>query len=176
MAIKFNTCTRMRDLRELVNYAADKYGDRTAYKEIDDNREIIEYSFNQLKSDTEALGVKLAAEGMQGKHIALIGPSSYSYVVSYLATVNWVGVIVPIDRELTNDDIVNLLQKSDAEGILFADSYASAIPYFLEHCPRISLAVNISSKSENLPYSFLQELIDSGQKAYQPRPHRMSEH
>ena len=164
MAIKFNTCTRMRDLRELVNYAADKYGDRTAYKEIDDNREIIEYSFNQLKSDTEALGVKLAAEGMQGKHIALIGPSSYSYVVSYLATVNWVGVIVPIDRELTNDDIVNLLQKSDAEGILFADSYASAIPYFLEHCPRISLAVNISSKSENLPYSFLQELIDSGQK------------
>ena len=164
MAIKFNNCVHLRDLRELVSFSAEKYSDRAAFKEIDANRELIEYSFNQLKADTEALGVKLADLGMQGKHIALLGPSSYSYVVCYLATANWVGVIVPIDRELTNDDIVNLLQKSDAEGIFFSDLYASAIPYFQKHCPQIKLAVNITAKSENLSYPLLQELIDSGQQ------------
>ena len=84
----------MHDIRELVNRSARLFGDNIAYKEFDSSRNIIEHTFNQLKADTEALGVKLDAEGFRGKHIALLGPSCYNYVVSYLATINWVGVIV----------------------------------------------------------------------------------
>lgn len=162
MAIKFNNCVRCRDLRELVGMSASKYGGNTSYKEIDDNHVITEYSFSGLKSDTEALASYLTAHGMKGRHIAVIGQSTYSYVVTYLATVNWVGVIVPIDRELTEEDMIRLLHKSDAEGIFFSAALLPVISYILEQCPKISLAVNISPPSEDCLYPFLEDLLRSG--------------
>jgi len=163
MDIKFNKCVHLRDLRELVSYAAGKYGDKPAFREIDADHKVLEYSFNRLKTDTEALGAKLVADNMAGRHFALIGESSYSYVVSYLATVNWVGVIVPIDRELTVDDIIGLLHKSDVEAIFFSNTYVSLIPDILAECPDISYAVNINSSSVTLKYHTLSSLIEDGQ-------------
>lgn len=163
MAIKYNKCEKLRDLRELVNYSAEKYGTKPGFKEIDNNHNITEFTFNQLKSDTEALAAKLIAEGMAGKNIALIGGNSYNYVVCYLATVNWVGVIVPIDKEMTTEDIIKLLNKSDAEGLFFSDSLSTTVPYILEQCPTISFTANISSSATSNLYPTLRSLIESGQ-------------
>jgi long-chain acyl-CoA synthetase len=164
VAIKFNNVVRHRDLRELVDYAADKYGDKAAYREFNADRQIIEHTFNQLKADTEALGAKLTADGHRGKHFALIGHSTYNYVVSYLATVNWVGVIVPIDRELTSDDIIKLLHKCDAEAIFFADPLCSDMPYILEQCPAITLAINITPSAPSPVYKSLPDLVMAGRE------------
>lgn len=162
MDLKFNKCVHLRDLRELVSYSAAKYGDKPAFRELGAEHKVKEYSFNQLKSDTEALGAKLLADNMAGRHFALIGESSYSYVVTYLSIVNWVGVIVPIDKELTADDIIGLLHKSDAEGIFFSDTFVHMIPDILAGCPDISCAVNISSSGEDRNYPSLQNLILAG--------------
>lgn len=163
MDIKFNKCEHLRDLRELVNYSAGKYGEKPAFRELGTDHEVLEYSFNQLKTDTEALGAKLTADNMAGRHFALIGESSYSYVVSYLAMVNWVGVIVPIDRELTVDDMINLLHKSDVEGIFFSNTFASVIPDILAGCPNICYSVNITSSGASLKHHCLHDLIEAGQ-------------
>ena len=164
MAYKFNKCVKYRDLRELVNSSAKKFADKPAFKEINSNREVTEYTFNQLKSDSEALAAKLIAEDMQGKHIALIGGNSYNYVVCYMATVNWVGVIVPIDKEMTSEDIITLLNKSDAQGIFFSDSVSSIIPYILEQCPHISITINITAFANCRLYPCLKDIIISGQE------------
>ena len=163
MAIKYNKCEKLRDLRELVNYSAAKYGTKPGFKEIDNSHNITEFTFNQLKSDTEALAAKFIAEGMAGKNLALIGGNSYNYVVCYLATVNWVGVIVPIDKEMTTEDIIKLLNKSDAEGLLFSDSLSTTVPYILEQCPTISFTANISNSAASHLYPALRSLIESGQ-------------
>jgi len=164
MAIQFNKCVQLRDLRELISYSTKKYGTKTAFKEIDEKHEITEHTFNELKSDSEALGARLIAEGMKGRHIALIGGNSYNYVVCYLATVNWVGVIVPIDKEMLCEDIIKLLNKSNSEGIFFSDSVSSIIPYILEQCPDISFTVNISPAARCSLYPCLKEIISSGQE------------
>ena len=162
MNIHFNDCVRLRDLRELVDHAVKNYGSRPGFREINAERVVTDHSFTDLKSDSEALAAKLRSEGMKGRHIALLGETSYSYIVCYLATVNWVGVVVPIDKELTTEDIVHLLKKSDVEGLFFSDSFSPEISMILSECPEIRFAINMNPSENGGYYPSLDDFIASG--------------
>ena len=143
MDVRYYPTRRLRDLRELVQRSADEFGDRTAFKEFDRSDEVRSYSFSQLRDDVAALGTALLAQGVAGRHVALVGESCYSYVVSYLAVVNAGAVIVPLDRELTVDELVHLVKKSDADLLLYGDSLADDVPAIRDACPRLTGAVAI---------------------------------
>ena len=38
---------------------------------------------------------------MLGKHVALIGPTSYEWIISYFGVVNSQSVVVPVDAQLS---------------------------------------------------------------------------
>lgn len=58
--------------------------------------------------------------GLRNKKVAVIGKNSYKWSVAYMASVI-VGIVVPLDKELHIDDIINFLNVSESEAI-FADS------------------------------------------------------
>jgi long-chain acyl-CoA synthetase len=143
MGVRYYPTRRLRDLRELVQRSADEFGDRTAFKELDPSDEVRSYSFSQLRDDVAALGTALLGLGVAGRHVALVGESCYSYVVSYLAVVNAGAVIVPLDKELTVDELVHLVKKSDADLLLYSDSLADDVPAIRDACPWLTGAVAI---------------------------------
>ena len=118
---------QLKDVRELLKRAAKLYGDRIAYKEIKGKKQIEDYSFMRVEKDVNALGTKLLEMGLKGKHIAIIGENSYRWVISYLSIVAGLGVAVPLDKELTDEDIAKQLIKCDAEVIIFSKTFAASM-------------------------------------------------
>jgi len=57
--------------------------------------------------------------GLKGKKIAVIGENSYPWVVTYLATVNGTGVVVPLDKELPAKEISHLLERADVACVIY---------------------------------------------------------
>ncbi len=118
-------------------------------------------SFEQLRQDVDALGTALLHIGLQGRHIAVIGENSYEWVVTYLATVNGVGVSVPIDKELSEEEIANVLNQSDASAIVFSASFSKIIQSILPQVPKISVYIDMHAQSEDdgiLSFSHLLEI------------------
>ncbi|HCW74588.1 MAG TPA: AMP-dependent synthetase, partial [Clostridiaceae bacterium] len=72
------------------------------------------------------------------------GDSSYSYVVSYLAVACGVGVVVPLDKELSLDDLHKLVCKSDAEVLLYSQSLHDDVMEMRGMCPELKTYINIS--------------------------------
>jgi len=144
MVKKFYDTDYLRDLKELIERGANKYGTNIAIKDLDPEGNIHQYTYIELKEDIEAFGTKLFDMGLQGRHFALIGESSYSYVVSYLAVANGLGVIVPLDKELPNDDLLKLIEKSDSDIILYSDSLLADIKEIKASIPQEPLCINIS--------------------------------
>lgn len=153
---------RVSDLRALVKRAEKLYGETVAYREFDNKRELVSFSFERLSRDMDALGTKLLDMGLAGKHIAIIGESRYAYVLSYLAVVCGVGVIVPIDKELPGKDIAKLVKKADSEAIIFSDTYASEMDEILENLPEITVKINMNPKDGDDRFLNLFDLIDDG--------------
>ena len=65
--------------------------------------------------------------GLADAHIAVIGPTSYEWLLTYYAVQCGVGVIVPIDKELPDGEIANILADSGARALVFSGEYADTV-------------------------------------------------
>ena len=88
------------DLRDMVKQSAEIYGDLDAFLVKDKSGEVHKVSFLQFQSDINYLGTALCSLGLKGEMIAILSENRYEWCVSYLATVNGTGVVVPLDKEL----------------------------------------------------------------------------
>ena len=112
----------VNDFRELIDNSASKFGKRKAFRLKDENGKIYGVTYEKFKNDVEALGTILIDMGLEGKKVGLIGKNSYNWAISYLA-ISIIGVVVPIDKELQADDVVNFLNVSKSEAIIGDSKY-----------------------------------------------------
>lgn len=66
-------------------------------------------NYRLLQHDVNALGTRMLAMGLRGEKIAVMGQGCYEWIVTYLAVMNGVGIVVPIDKELSGGEIENLM-------------------------------------------------------------------
>lgn len=118
---------KVQDLRQLLDRAVEKYGDKIAfeYKEdiADKNSKVIVKTFNQYKRDAKSLSTVLLNMGLEGKRVAVIGNNSYNWCVTYIAVVTGNMVIVPLDKALPNTEIKSLIKRSKADAVVFDKKY-----------------------------------------------------
>ena len=120
-SIFFQNVREIRDLKQMLNESCRLFADRPAvwikkYKGGD----FLPVTYRMLKHDVDALGTRLLDMGLKGSSIALLGRGCYEWMVAYLAVVNGVGTIVPIDRELEGSAVQNLADRAECDAIFFA--------------------------------------------------------
>ena len=111
-----------KDMRDLVERAAEMYKDDTAYsfRNNPHDKEAVKKSFIDTRDDVRAIGSELLSLGLAGKHCAVIGKCSYSYIRTYFSLLAIGAVIVPLDRDWLAEDLAETVAKADAE-YLFID-------------------------------------------------------
>ncbi len=123
------------DLKDLILGSVDRYGQRNAFlvKDKADGK-YKGISYEQFLNDINGLGTKLIDMGLFGKKIALIGENSYEWVLTYFATVNGTGVIVPIDRELKAEEVLNLLNRAGVSAVFYSKKAKKTIDKIKGKC------------------------------------------
>lgn len=117
LAKKYHKCEEVTNFKDMLYRSADIYKSRTAFKLKDKDGNIYSLTYEEFKKDIVALGTFFIDQGFLGKRIALIGKNSYYWCVSYLAA-SIVGIVVPIDKELHADDVINFLNVSESVCLL----------------------------------------------------------
>lgn len=116
------------DLKDLVVSSAALYKDQAAYlvKDIVGG-EYRPISYQQVLTDMNGLGTALLSLGLGGKKVAVIGESRYEWILTYLTVVSGIGVIVPIEKELSAQDIRHLMQRAKVSAIVCSDKLESLV-------------------------------------------------
>ena len=111
------------NIKEMIRECAKMYGDRIAYsyRIKPHDEKAVTKSYIELKDDVTALATELIARGYQGKHIALIGKLSYSWVLVYYATLSIGSVLIPLDRDWQATDLADTVKKADTD-LLIVDA------------------------------------------------------
>ena len=126
LAKKYHKVEEVTNFKQMLYRSADIYNTRIAFKLKDKDGKIYGITYNQFKKDIVNLGTSLIEKGLLNKRISVIGKNTYKWSVSYLAA-SIVGVVVPIDKELHSDDVINFMNVSDTVAILGDDKYLSKI-------------------------------------------------
>ncbi len=151
------------DLKDMLDSSAQLYPDDPAYMVKDkpggDYREI---TFAQLKRDVDSLGTKLIQLGLKGKKIAVIGENSYKWVVTYMATVNGTGVIVPLDRELPAKEIHHLIQRAGINAIVHSKKLTKTVDEALEGIEGIEYRISMAEAEHTDEILSFDKLVEEG--------------
>lgn len=123
-------------IRDIIEESVEKFAEIKAVKWLD-KKEIRERSYQELLENVIAVRKGLLAEGFQGKHIALIGVSSVEWIESYLGVVTGKTVAVPLDAGLPGEDLIDLINRSDSEGLFLSPKHAPLLDAILSACPKL---------------------------------------
>ena len=161
---KYHKTEEVNNFKEMLYRSSDIYRSRTAFKIKDEKGNIVTITYEQFKNDIVSLGTSLMEKGFQNKRIAVIGKNSYSWCVSYLAA-SIVGIVVPIDKELHTDDVINFMNVSQTVCILGDSKNLDAI---LENIEKVenpdTLFVPFDNKESK---NSLVHLLVSGKTSYE---------
>jgi long-chain acyl-CoA synthetase len=151
-------------IRDILEKSAEDYAEIPAVKWLV-KKEIHERSYRELMEYAVKIRKGLAAEGFSGKHIALIGASSAEWIESYLGIVTGTMVAVPLDVNLPAEDLADLIDRSDAEGLFLSVKQAAYAELFLRECPKLRRVWLLQEETdENPKLSSLAELYASSHR------------
>ena len=121
----FNKTVKINTIKELMDLAVKDAGKNIAfeYRKKDNKEEIIKVTYENFQKDTYYLGTALATINMLQNHIAIIGDNSYEWLTTYLTVLKSNGVFIPLDKELTSKEIINVLRSSESEVLFYSDKY-----------------------------------------------------
>ena len=116
--------TKYTDLKDMLQKSREAFGEKTAYifkTEIEGKFK--EITYKEFTDDVNYLGTALVSMGLKNKRIAVISDNRYEWNVAYLAIVTGTGVVVPLDKSLPDNEIENLIIRSEVECIFYSDKY-----------------------------------------------------
>ncbi|MGN1481173.1 AMP-binding protein [Porcipelethomonas sp.] len=133
----------VKTLLDLIKQSSNEYNDKIFLKEKN-GKEINEKSFSCFYEDSLRVCAFLNGISNDGKlHAAVIGPTSYAYLVSYFGTVIGGNVIVPLDAQLACDDICELLNRSDSSVFFYDYRYEPMLPVIRASCPGVNTFISL---------------------------------
>lgn len=137
---------KVKTLRDLVLASAEEYGDKIFLKEKH-GKEVAEKSFKQFCSDVKKIACYVNSKRSKDEpiHAAVIGASSYAWLISYFGTVCGGNTVVPLDAQMSCEDIGELLNRSDSEIFFYDAKYEAMISEIKKMCPRTKHFVSFSS-------------------------------
>lgn len=156
----------VKTLRDVIRHGAAAYGSQTAFR-YKVKKEIQDKTYLDVYRDSRTISRIVEGLGMKSKHIALIGSTSYSWIVSYFGITGCGSVAVPIDVQLPKEAVWELLNRADATMLIYDEMRVDVAAGLMEHCPQISHVISMQAEEStgqllSLP-RLLSEYADSPQ-------------
>lgn len=162
---EYNEVEKVTTIREIMDKAGIQAGDKIAFKYKEGN-DIKEVKYNEFIEDIFSLGTALSKNNIASTHVAVVGENSYKWLTVYLTILESNGVIVPIDKELPLQDMINILSDSDSEVLFYADKYEKHIDELKAKAPKIKYFIGFSREEDGEKVLSYNKLIESGRKDY----------
>lgn len=137
--------TNYKTVKEIFQSSTTKYADNTFILEKFNLKEPFkEITFKEYRSDVISLGTALNDFlKIKDTRVVIIGENTYHWYVSYMALLCGSGIAVPVDKELPENEIINVINRSKATAVIFStkkkevikkimDSNVTNVKYFIQ--------------------------------------------
>lgn len=167
---------RLNNFKELINRSANLYKNDIAfkYKKSPKDTNIISVTYSEFKNDIDNLGTALLNLGFANKRIIVISPNRYEWCVSYLAITTGNMVVVPLDKSLPENELIDSVIRSEADAVIFDKKYMDTFKKIYESNKsnlKNYICIDLEEDTEHvLSYKKLvlhgKELIENGDRSH----------
>ena len=118
------------NIREIIDNAVELYPDNKAFIIKEKKGKEVNYkniTYKDFKNQINYLGTELIDLGLKDKRVAIISKNRYEWALTYFTVINGVGITVPLDKGLKEEEIISCLIRSKADSIVFEKEFLDVI-------------------------------------------------
>lgn len=172
--VLFYDVKKLKSIKELVENSGKEFSDRDAFVIKHKEGKKITYEnikYERFAREVNSLGTSLINMGYKGKKIAIIGKNRYEWVLAFTSILGGVGIAVPLDKGLPEEEIEMSLKKSKAEIIFCEESYLDTVKNIMvkgETSLKKIICMDKVDRTEDIKglVEKGEELIESGDRSF----------
>ena len=163
-------------IREILVAAEKEFGTEDAIRYKKSKKEIEAKSYTDLKNDSESFSNALQKLCKDGGHVAMTGATSYQWIVGYMGIVNSGKAAVPLDLSLPAEDMLELIDRSDATVFIADDVRQDVLAVVRERCPKIEHVISMTQEAHSDEVLSFTQLVNenAGACEYVPQPEQLA--
>ncbi len=147
---KFYEETHYKTVKEIFKRSIEKYKNNIYILERpqhDHKAKFEEFTYERFGNDVINLGTGLLKYlNLKNERIVIIGENTYYWYVSYFSILCGVGIAVPIDKELPNNEIENVIKRSHATAVIYSTKKKDSIEKIKDNLPMVKYFIQMNSK------------------------------
>ena len=156
-----------KNVKEIIKDAVSKYPDCVAFTIKNKNGKNVSYkkiTYKELNEDINAFGTAFLSIGLKGKRVAIIGKNRYEWILSYVTILNGVGIAIPLDKGLPEQEIITSLQRSKADVIIFEENMADLMKKIKDENTTNLKTFILMDNIEKYDFLNIPKLIEKGKE------------
>lgn len=123
--VRYKESRPITDIKHMFETSAELYGDNVAFmQKFEKDAPYTAITYKQAIADVNGLGTALINRGLKGKRVAVIGETCYQWESSYLSVLCGTGVVVPLDKELGEQELKAQIIDAEVSGVIFGGKFA----------------------------------------------------
>jgi long-chain acyl-CoA synthetase len=157
---KLNSVPKVESIQEMILRSVKEYPENHAFHDLNKSP-IGELTYSELMTKIQKFGGALQNLGIRERsHIAIIGENRTQWAISFLTCMCFNYVVVPIDRNLSENEILNIVHESDSVAIIFSESYENVFAGVKSSLKKINHLICMDEFSAGQDFISMTKLID----------------
>ncbi len=173
----YEDITNYKTVKEFFLNSVEKYPEEDCILEKPDHKEPYKITtYKEFKEDVFGLGTALTnLLNLKDKKVIIIGETQYGWYVSYMAMLCGVGIAVPADKELPQNELENIIKRSRASAIIYSPKHEEMIKKVKENISEVEYFIEMKSNKPleekdvglNTLINLGKNIIKTGDKSFE---------
>lgn len=152
---------QIESIQDMLIKSAQTYANKIALEDLNDYP-ISKLTYSELYHHTIRFGIALQKTGIKPRdHIAVIGENRVQWAIAFLAAMMFDFVVVPVDKSLTQGDILNIINESDAIALVFSGSFSDLFKEKKDVLIKVKFYINMDPGKEESNFYSMTEMINN---------------
>ena len=157
--IKLNNVPHINSIQDMILQSAKSFSTKLALEDLNDTP-INRVTYRELQENILKFGSALMELGIKERtHIAIIGENRVQWAMGFLTSLCFNFVMVPIDKNLTTNEIMNIIHESDSEAIIFSSGYSGIMAEGRNFLKKLKYFICMDATGEEKDFLQMPELI-----------------
>jgi long-chain acyl-CoA synthetase len=152
-------------IQDMILQSSDMFGPKLALEDLNDTP-INRVTYVSLLDNILRFGGVLAKLGVKERsHIAVIGDNRVQWGITYLTAMCFNHVIVPIDKNLNTNEVLNIIHESDATAIVYAEAFGNIFREKHRSLKKLKHYISMDLQKKEGDFLSMTQLIDGAERA-----------
>lgn len=139
---EFYETEKVSSIVEILERSVKLYGESIAFK-YKKKKDTFEKTYLDVLQDSKKYGKYFLSQNLKTGHIAILGASSYRWIVSYIG-IQYAGLTaVPLDKELEAEPLIEQMKKAEVDFLLYDKEYSDTAADILDELSLNNLCIDV---------------------------------